>query len=90
MFRLTTTLIRMNTPQATSDRLTAAVAEAMGSAKVSQRAMAAATGIPLVTLNRRLNGHTAFTVVELAAIADVLNVSIVEFALRAERMRAAA
>ena len=63
MFRLTTSMIRMNTPQATSDRLTAVVAEAMRTAKVSQRAMAELTGIPLVTLSRRLNGHTAFTAV---------------------------
>jgi len=90
MFRLTTSMHRMNTPQATSDRLTAVIDEAMRAAKISQRAMADATGIPLVTLSRRLNGHTAFTVVEMAAIADVLNLSIVEFALRAERMRVAA
>lgn len=90
MFRLTTSMIRMNTPQATSDRLTAVVAEAMRTAKVSQRAMAELTGIPLVTLSRRLNGHTAFTAVELAAIAEVLHLSIVEFALRAERLGNAA
>lgn len=80
----------MNTPQATSDRLTAVVGEAMRAAKVSQRAMSAATGIPLVTLSRRLAGRTGFTVHELAAIAEVLNLSIVELAVRADRFRDAA
>lgn len=90
MFRLTTSMLHMNTPQATSDRLTAVISQAMASAKVSQRAMAEATGIPLVTLNRRLTGRTAFTAVEMAAVAEVLNLSIVELALRAERLRDAA
>ncbi len=90
MFHLTTSMLRMNTPQATSDRLTAVIVEAMQAAKVSQRAMSEATGIPLVTLNRRLTGRTAFTVPEMASIADVLHLSIVELALRAERLRSAA
>lgn len=90
MSRMTTSLLRMNTPKATSDRLTVVIGDAMKAAKVSQRAMAEATGIPLVTLNRRLTGHAAFTVVEMAAIAEVLNLSIVELAIRAERLASAA
>lgn len=80
----------MNTPEATSARLTAAVADAMKTAGVSQRSMSDRCGIPLVTLNRRLTGRTAFTVVEVAAIAGQLGLSLVELALRAERMRDAA
>ncbi len=90
MFRLTTSMLRMNTPQATSDRLSAVIGDAMKTAGVSQRAMSEATGIPLVTLNRRLTGRTAFTVTEMAAIAEVLHLSIVEFAIRAERLASAA
>ena len=90
MFRLTTNLLRMNTPEATSARLTAVVADAMKTSGLSQRVMSERCGIPLVTLNRRLTGRNAFTIVELAAIADVLGISIVELALRAERLRDAA
>lgn len=86
MFRLTTNLLRMNTAQQTSDRITAVVAEAMKAQKHSQRSMADAIGMPLVTLNRRLNGKSAFSVPELAAIAHELNISLLEIALRAERL----
>jgi len=80
----------MNTPEAISARLTAAVADAIKMAGLSQRAVSEQTGIPLVTLSRRLTGRTAFTVIELAAIAQVLNLSLVELAVRAERVRDAA
>lgn len=52
---------------------------------MSQRDVAAATGIPLVTLSRRLTGQTGFTVPEVAAIAHLLGISLVEVFLRAER-----
>ena len=90
MFRLTTNLVRMNTPEATSARLTAAVGDAIKAAGLSQRAVAERCGIPLVTLNRRLTGRTAFTVIEVAAIADALGTSLLDLAVRAERMRDAA
>lgn len=90
MFRLTTNLLRMNTPEATSARLTTAVANALRSAGLTQRAVSEQTGIPLVTLNRRLTGRSAFTVLELAAIAEVTGLSVVELAVRAERLRDAA
>ena len=90
MFRLATNLTRMNTPEATSARLTATVASALRSAGLSQRAVSEQAGIPLVTLNRRLTGRSAFTVLELAAIAQILDLSLVELAVRAERLRDAA
>lgn len=90
MFRLTTNLIRMNTPEAISARLTATVAAAIRTAGLTQRAVSERTGIPLVTLSRRLTGRTAFNMVELAAIAEVLDLSVVELAVRAERLRDAA
>jgi len=58
---------------------------------MSQRDLAERTGIPLVTLNRRLTARTSFTVTELAAIAEALgDVSVTDWFLKAERMRSAA
>ena len=65
---------------------TEVVAEAMKAQKHSQRSMADAIGMPLVTLNRRLTGKSAFTVPELASIARELDLSVLEIALRAERL----
>lgn len=80
----------MNTPEATSARLTAAVADAVKASGLSQRTLAEKCGIPLVTLNRRLTGRNPFTVVEVAAIADALGTSLLDLAVRAERLRDAA
>ena len=88
MSRLTTKVLHMNT-----DRITKALAQVVSAAikadGQTQRKIAEATGIPLVTLNRRLTGQSAFNVVELASIAKVLDLSIVEFFLRVERMATA-
>lgn len=85
MLRLGTSVLRMATPDQLSSRLAATVAASIKAANLSQRAVAEATGIPLVTLSRRLTGHSGFTVPEVAAIADALGVSLVELFLRAER-----
>lgn len=45
------------------------VREAMAKEGISQRALSEASGIPLATLSRRLNGHTPFDLGELYAIA---------------------
>ena len=47
------------------------VQQAVAAAGLSQRDLAAQTGIPLATLNRRLNG-SPFIITELMAVADVL------------------
>ncbi len=50
----------------------AQVRQAMADQQLSQVALAEATGIPRVTLIRRLNGQAPFTVTELAAVAAEL------------------
>ena len=76
----------MDNTEALDRQLTAEVREAMKAAGMSHREMATATGIPPVTLSRRLSGQgKGFTVVEVLAIADVLGISLVELALRADR-----
>ena len=45
-------------------------------AGMSQRALAEVTGIPLVTLNRSINGHRPLNLDELARIADALGTSL--------------
>lgn len=64
------------TPNPTSVKSSVAVAvtEAMRAAGQTQLALSDHTGIPRTTLIRRLNGHSAFTVDELWAIAGFLNV----------------
>jgi transcriptional regulator with XRE-family HTH domain len=51
------------------------VAAAMTASGWSEKALAEATGIPRVTLRRRLAG-AAFNVAELAAIADTLRTTV--------------
>ena len=90
MFRLTTNVLRMNTPEAISARLAVAIAEAIKIAGLSQRDVADRCGIPLVTLSRRLTGRTPFTIIEVAAICNALGISLIEIAVRAERIKDAA
>jgi|GEM_PF-4682527 hypothetical protein len=62
------------------------VRDAMKDAKINQRQLANQTGIPLVTLARRLSGGSqTFNVPELAAIGQVVGLSVVELAVRIER-----
>lgn len=56
-------------------RVAEQVAQAMVAGGWSEKALADATGIPRVTLRRRLAG-AAFNVAELAAIAAVLNTTV--------------
>jgi transcriptional regulator with XRE-family HTH domain len=51
-----------------------AIKQEMERQGVSQLALSNATGIPRVTLIRRLNGDAFFTIAELAAIASHLGV----------------
>lgn len=53
------------------------VAEAMRAGGWSEKALAEKTGIPRVTLRRRLAG-AAFNVAELAAIAAVLGTTVAD------------
>lgn len=57
-------------------RVAASVTAAMEAGGHSQKSMAEATGIPRVTLIRRLRGVSPFTVTELHAIASELGVPV--------------
>ena len=79
-------VLYMNTNQALEQQLAAEVREAARSAGVSRNQLAELTGIPFVTLTRRLTSTgKGFTVAELVAVAAALDLSLVELALRAER-----
>lgn len=52
------------------------VSAAIRAAGLTQREVSRATGIPLVTLNRRLQGHTPFIVTELYSIALATDVPV--------------
>ncbi|HZL06889.1 MAG TPA: helix-turn-helix transcriptional regulator [Coriobacteriia bacterium] len=82
-------MIRMNTPEQVGRLLSEITSEAIKHAGLSQRATSESTGIPLVTLSRRLTGRSAFTVPEIAAIARASGVSVVELFLRVERAQSA-
>lgn len=85
MFRMTTTVLRMTTPEQISQRLAEVVVAAIKAAGHSQRDVAEASGIPLVTLNRRLTGRSSFTIPEIAAISEVIDTGVTELFLRVER-----
>jgi len=90
MFRLTTNVARMTTPDRITEGLAKVVSTAIKADGKSQRQVSSETGIPLVTLNRRLTGRSAFVTTELVAIADVLDLSVVDIFLRVERLSDAA
>lgn len=86
MNRLGSILNRMENTEALDRQLTVEVREAMKAAGLSHRDMSGITGIPLVTLSRRLSAQgKGFTVAEVLDIADALGLSLVELAIRAER-----
>lgn len=90
MFRMTTTLLRMTSAIDSSRRLSQAIKESASAAGVSQRDLANQTGIPLVTLNRKLNHDSPFNAVEMGAISEALGISLLELVLRSERLAATA
>ena len=61
-----------------------AVEASMESRGVSQRWLAAASGIPLVTLNRSLKGHRSFNLNELGRVAEALDLSLVSLIAAAD------
>lgn len=61
----------MNT-DLTDEMVAGKVQKALDDAGKSKAWLATTTGIPRVTLLRRLNAQTSFTVAELAAVADAL------------------
>ena len=85
-FHLDTNLLRMNTAHQIAAAIADAVREVMKARGETQRSVAEGAGIPLTTLHRKISGQTAFTVVELAAVAEYLATSITDLSLRAERI----
>ncbi len=61
------------------EQVAARVATAMRVAGVTQRSLAEVTGIARPTLQRRLLGHTPFTVEELFLIAEALDLEAASF-----------
>lgn len=74
----------MATPNDTSHRIARAVSAAIKRAGLSENAVATRSGIPQTTLNRRLAGISPLTVIELAAIAEVLGVTVAALITPAE------
>lgn len=56
-------------------------------AGLSLKAFRERSGIPHVTLSRRINGHLCFTFAELVQVAEITGTSVAEIAERAERLR---
>lgn len=75
----------MATPEEISRSLSEAIKNAASTAGISQRELADKAGIPLVTLNRKLNHSAPFNAREMGAVSEALGLSLVELALRAER-----
>lgn len=86
LFRLTTTMVRMTTAQTVSDALAEVLRAEAQRVGVSQRDLAEATGIPLVTLNRALTKRRHMTSIELIRLCDALGVTLTDVALKAERL----
>lgn len=64
-----------------------AMRQLLKAARVSQREAAERTGIPLVTLNRRLTGRGRdWLIPEMAALRDVVGATLVEMVQRAEQI----
>ncbi len=68
-----------------SQAIASALAGAIREGRRTQRQVAEESGIPLVTLNRKLGGRRPFTVTELAAVCEVLSISVTEVVSRADR-----
>lgn len=88
MFQTKTNLTRMTTTTRIDTALAEVVKAALKGAGQSQRRAAEVTGIPLVTLHRRLTKDSPFKVTEVAAIADLLKVSVVDLFQQAEHLAA--
>lgn len=68
----------------TAEALTAEIRAEMGRQRKSQADLARALGVHPATAASRVNGSTPFDVVELAAIATWLDLTVSEFFARAE------
>lgn len=74
----------MTTDSAITGRVALAARDALEKSGVSQRSAADKTGIPLVTLSRKLRGLSPFTVAELDAVAQAAGTTITAISQQAE------
>jgi hypothetical protein len=68
----------MDTPTLTRD-IAARVTEAMRETSTTRNGLSKAIGTPRTTLNRKLDGHTQFTILELVAISNHTNKPLGDF-----------
>lgn len=80
----------MTTAQTFNQELVSTLRTAIEHSDKSQREIAATTGIPLVTLNRKLRGYSPLNFLELAAIASVIGEEVTDLVQRAEQALAPA
>lgn len=66
----------MDTPEAVSRAVAEAVKTALDEADITRRDAAVRSGIPLTTLQRRLNGQSPFLVTELAVLATMTGTTV--------------
>lgn len=85
MFRLTTKVLRMTQLHRFPAALAEATAAAVKASGMTQRQVSEETGIPLVTLNRKLTGRVPLNSLELAMIAEAVGTTPTDLTLRAER-----
>ena len=71
----------------TAEAIAEVIASGLDAASISRRQAAAATGIPLTTLTRRLAGHSPFDVRELSALAELLGCPVSDITTEAEALR---
>jgi hypothetical protein len=75
---MVTYYLRMDTPTLTRE-IAARVTEAMRDTATTRNGLANAIGTPRTTLNRKLEGHTQFTILELVAISKHTNKPLGDF-----------
>lgn len=75
--------------QTTTQRVAAAVRGLVAEQAISELALAERSGIPRVTLRRRLAAQSPFTVQELADVGDVLGLSPLAILQRSQALTTA-
>ncbi len=62
--------------QTTTERVAGQVRAILAQRRLTRRWLSDQVGMPLATIQRRLNGDVAFTVSELIVVARVLNIPV--------------
>lgn len=78
------TVVHMVTPETLSRAISALIADELAAADIPLRTASETTGIPRTTLRRRLIGASPLTMDELAALLDLLGITLTEAARRTE------